>query len=221
MNVLWYFCCYLVMSKWLPLPLLVTYMAIEVCFCLRAWKAILCVGTKAGLLLLCLFCSCPLSLWKMRLFSTATPEMPVVLWLCQGIKVGSCFSADAIHSNPVTGGECPFNCAMTFPSLLGSSSAFQRHPCLVFLCPASNCSWYLLCLLDDKPIKNIWNMAVCYNSALCSALFCWNFAGTPSGCSGALLLRMFCLLGWSDWLWPVLSGLPLDLEALKWPSVYL
>lgn len=53
MNVLWYLCCYLVMSKWLPLPHLITYMAIDVCFCLRAWKAMLCVGTKAGLLLLC------------------------------------------------------------------------------------------------------------------------------------------------------------------------
>lgn len=126
MSVLYYFCCYLVMSKWLPLPHLVTYMAIDVCFCLRAWKAILCVGTKAGLLLLCLFCSCPLSLWKMRLFSTATSEMPLVLWLCKGTKVGSCFSAGTIHSSPVRRGECPFNCAVTFPSLLGSSSAFQR-----------------------------------------------------------------------------------------------
>lgn len=108
-----------------------------------------------------LFCSCPLSLWKTRLFSTATSEMPIVLWLCQGIKVGSCFSAGAICSNPVTRGECPFNCAVTFPSLLGSSSALQRHPCLVFLCPALNCSWHVLCLLDDKLIKNIGNMAVC------------------------------------------------------------
>lgn len=142
--------------------------------------------------------------WNACCFVTVPRDLGGLLLFCW------CYSFE-----PCDGGECPFNCAVTFPSLLGSSSAFQRHPCLVFLCSASNCSWYLLCLLDDKPIKSIWNMAVCCNSALCSASFCWNFAGTPSGCSGALLLRMFCLLGWSCWLWLVLSGLPLDLEAAQ------
>lgn len=126
--------------------------------CLRAGKVTI-LESKQG----CYcsgVCSCPPSLWKITLFSIATSKIPVVLWLGKGIEAGSCFSAGNTRSRPVIRRDCPFNCAVTFPSLLGSPSAFHRHPCLVFFCPTLNRSVCLLWLLGDKLIMNTWNMAV-------------------------------------------------------------
>lgn len=83
--------------------------------------------------------------------------------------------------------------------------SFAQLQIAVGICSAS---------LMTSSLRTFEIMSVCLNSAFCSASCC-SFPGTPSGCSGALLLGLFCLLGWSCWLWLVFSGFPLDLGAAR------
>lgn len=136
----------------------------------------------------------PPSLWKTRLSSSSPLKHLQFCDCAKGLRWAPGFVLGILLLAQWQG-KCSFNCAVTFRSLLGSPSALYRHCCMVFLCPALNCSAYLFRLLGDMLIMNIWNMAVRSRYALCNARFCWNFPGTPPDCSGALLVGMFCLLG--------------------------
>lgn len=195
------------MSKWLPLPHLITSMAIAVCFCLRAWKAMLCVGTKAGLLLLCFVlyhcgkwdCS-PLPLLKCPLFYDCAKRLRWAPAFLLVLFVPTWWQGESVPLIVLWHFHLFWEALLHFQDILAWFS-FAQLQIAVGICSAS--------LMTSSLITfEIWLSAKTLPFAVpCSAE---TFLGHLLA---VLLLRMFCLLGWSCWLWLLLSGFPLDLGA--------